>query len=222
MRSLILIILFTFFIANGEDKFRLTIEPGSKYIRDEFSMHIAPQIAIWIENDKGEKIKDIFVTKYFYIQLKNDMVKQPENLPVWLFRSGYDPHMQDGTLLPTPPVPPTDAVCGATPKKKFTKEFILPNEGSLFTIYVEVNNSFDFNETFKRVLDRKSSAYNIANGQPALIYSVKFGRFDNASKKLQLIGFGSSLGATGKIYTDISVITDAKDILAEIVLEKVK
>lgn len=185
-------------------------------------MKIAPQIAIWLEDINNKKVKDIYVTEYFYIQVKNDMVKQPECLPVWLFRTGYDPYAQDGTLLPNPPVPKTDATCGATPKKKYSEEFTLSGKGDRFYLYVEINNSFDFNDTYKRVIDRNQTTFNVANGQPSLVYRVEFSRGDKALKKLQLIGYGNSLGVNGKIYTDMSVITDAKDIVKSITLEKMR
>lgn len=185
-------------------------------------MSIVPQMAIWLENSIGKKVSDIYVSEYFYIQAKNDMVKQPENLPVWLFRTGYDPHMQDGTLLPDPPVPKTDATCGATPKKKFSKDFTISEKGDRFTLYFEINNSFDFNDTFKRVVDRQSNAYNVANGQPSLIYKVDFNPRTINKEELILFGYGSALGISGKIYKDLSVITDAKNIVKTVYIEKVR
>lgn len=221
MKIIIMVLLFAFTLTYSEDKYTITLEPGSKYIREEFSMHIAPQISFWLEDNSGKKIKDIYVTKYFYIQVKNDMVNQPENLPVWLFKTGYDPYSQDGTKLPVPPLPKTDATSGATPRAKFSKEFSLPKKGNQFFLFAEINNSFDFNETFKRVVDRKSNAFNVANGQPSLVYKIGLARGDQGRKNLSVVGYGSALGTTGKIYTDLSVITDAKDIIKTIYVENV-
>lgn len=64
------------------------------------------QYAIWIENEKGELIKNIFVTKFTAV---DGYSKRKEALPTWVKRSNVKNYSREKI----------DSISGATPKSSF-------------------------------------------------------------------------------------------------------
>ncbi len=179
-------------------------------------IYLIPQIAVWIEDEKGNYIDTVYVT---YRSAKSRWrggfnLRRPSALPVWSHKRGIK--YKDGMYMPTTNDPLPDAMTGATPPGSFKKEWIVP-EGFKFTkivIRVEVNNSFDYNENYRKDLPNDSPFYNDVNGQPSIVYE---GKIDLSDNKAQVIpspaGHGDAAGRNGELTNDLANITDALQIM---------
>ncbi|WP_288601047.1 DUF2271 domain-containing protein [uncultured Treponema sp.] len=185
------------------EKVKVYIEPGEVWNKR------APQIAVWVYNEQSGYEKTLYVTKSasekgWKFSPKNG---RPDSLPVWYAASRTDPSKTDRTRF--------DAVSGATPKKGLTAEcdFEL-KAGRTYIFYAEVNQSFDYNESFTK----KNSG---VNGQPSCVYSGTLTvpqKKDKVSEiKLQLCGTGSLDGTDGDINkSDLPKLTTAGKIVKNI------
>lgn len=61
------------------------------------------QFAVWIENEKGDFVKNIFVTKF---TASSGYIKRKESLPLWVKKSNIKNYSQEKV----------DSICGATLK----------------------------------------------------------------------------------------------------------
>ena len=110
-------------------------------------------------------------------------------------------------------------VSGATP----TGNFIIKSKSDIkknsnYTVVVDLNQSFDWNEYYT---EDKIYSGSGKIGQPSLIYSAEINSENNQISKHQmidLIGHGHYSGKDGKLYTDIINITTAKNIADRIIL----
>ena len=82
-----------------------------------------PQMAIWIEDSKGNYIETLYVTKassngsYSAGIFSTEEVRRPEALPHWAFSRGV--RSDDGSMMPSIAQPLADAITGATPLSSF-------------------------------------------------------------------------------------------------------
>lgn len=187
--------------------------------------HNHPTFAFWIEDIDGKYIETLFVTKYLGTGIfghgalgegkwdnKPGEAKRPASLPYWLHKRGI---MADGkTYLPTSEKPVSDAITGATPqtdfmlKTKSTKQ--LPNK---FRLLMEINQPWDWNSYWNNGLYPNDADYK-TSCQPALIYAVTIDQSKtNSTYYLNPIGHSHYSGKDGEIYTDLSTLTTAKDIV---------
>lgn len=177
------------------------IEKGEKWYHNLqilfFKKKLSPQIAVWSEDEKGNYIETIYVTEKTYKWYKSGGKKRKESLPVWRNRAECV----------------TDDVAGATLNFE-SKKHRFKGEKSKITLYIEINNSFDYNYFYTKKNSNSS-------GQPSLIYSAQLENDKDSMAEFKLIGHGSSDGSDGTIYKDLSTITDARNILkkAEVVVK---
>ncbi len=117
--------------------------------------------AIWIENDSGEFIQNLFVCDRINLQNLTGT-----GLPYWEMNKRP---ISDNTEV--------DAVSGATQKRTdFSVSALLKADESRFTIFFEVDHSFDPNDWF--------------SDQPAILYSAEIDLSESISSyPLEFVGW---------------------------------
>ena len=88
---------------------------------------------------------------------------------------------------------------------------------------LEVNQSYDWNEFYTKNKFPNDSIYSGSGqvGQPSLIYEeiIEINNLDlNKYKFMNLVGHGHHSGNNGKLYTDLSKISTAKEIIDRLIL----
>lgn len=223
-------------------------EPGDILIFDfKKGRHFwYPQIVIWLEDSTGRYLETLFVTnstanglfysgrtrdnfKDFGSDNKNEDVVDGElrtvdALPYWShkYEETFSVTLQAGTsghLVP-------DAISGATPEGSF---YLRTSAGVLqkrFQVLVELNVAFDENEYYSEYDFPDDTLYHGGAGllgQPSLVYKAMI---DTSSPQrfylMKLAGHSHHSGLTGELYTDLSGITTAVEIIDRIVIEVVK
>lgn len=186
-----------------------------------------PQMAVWCETAKGEFISTLFITERIGSQswrgapsdpTPAEEIRRKESLPVWAHRHGTV--YADGLHLPTEDEPMPDGVTAATPTSSFTVRTALPAGHERLRVYLEVNNSTDFNDHYSEDAPAGSATYSggpWGSGQPALVYSGVIDLTDDGAAAqridLELLGHASPDGSTGEIYQDLDGVTTALDIV---------
>jgi hypothetical protein len=203
----------------GADGLRLEIQfTKGKAFKD-------PTFAIWVEDIDGNYIESLYVTQYLATGIyrharlaegrplsRSGEAKRPSSLPVWLHKRN-----EGSPLLPTPDRPVPDALTGATPKNNFTlKTVCVENIPSKFRLVFEINQPFDYNQHWTKESYPGEFDYSYS-AQPALLYAVEIDTKEKATRyKLTPIGHSHFSGRDGKVYTDLSTITTALQIVKEI------
>ena len=179
-----------------------------------------PTFVLWEEDMNGSYQKTLFITKsyssgIFGHQMVGDSIwlnksgssYQPAALPYWTHKKGPITGRQ---FIPTPEHPFVDAYSGATPKNNF--QFLTGKENvtGQHRILLEVNQAWDWNAYWTNNKYPDSQAYK-NSAQPSLIYEVVINQADS-SYFFKPIGHGDPTGETGKLFTDISSLTTAKEI----------
>lgn len=180
-----------------------------------------PQIAVWVEDSDGKYIETLYVTRRSAVQdwRGGKTIRRPEALPCWSHRRGV--RYSDGLFMPTSGNPLPDAVTSATPKEGFTIRTVLSAEREQVILFVEMNQSFDYNPSFPKNAKSGQPSYSGVNGQPSAIYSGEFTPgTESRDVELRLIGYGSPDGSDGVIRNDLSVLTTAKDMVKRITVRK--
>lgn len=194
--------------------------------------HNHPTFAIWIEDMDENYIQTLFITKsigtgiYGHGPLTNETwdtrpgpQKRPATLPYWLHKRS---DFFKVPLLPDSSNPVVDGYTGATP----TGDFVIKTgaTGSLpskFRLIMEINQPWDWNEYWTNALyndpDYKTSC------QPSLVYAVTIDMNNpGAEQHLNPIGHGHYAGKDGKLYTDLSTMTTALNIISKATVKLTK
>jgi hypothetical protein len=195
-----------------------------------------PQIAVWLEDESGRFTATLFVTRSTAVNdrkalpLRQDDTKKIYPLPVWTQKhTGAGIHKietcaachdkQKSASKNTTGNPLLDAVTGPTPETGFTREWIVPPElkPGLYNVFAEINNIFDYNDTYGKKLPQDNQFYNGVSGQPSVIWigRIKTGAETN-SVLLKPFGHSSSFSRNGEIFKNFEGITTAKDIVKSI------
>jgi hypothetical protein len=176
-----------------------------------------PQFALWVETEGGEYVKTLYATRKVATQgwaFANGN-RRKESLPYWAHRRGVV--YPDGLYLPTKAEPLTDAVSGATPHAGLNLRFDAPEGQSRFYLYLEINQSTDFNAAYSKDAAVGSAAYSggaEGSGQPALVYRVLVDlATENPGGTYELVGHASPDGADGSLNSDVNGIDSALKIL---------
>jgi hypothetical protein len=205
---------------------------GGQSFKFEFvkgEAHNHPTFAVWLEDEEGNYIQTIFITKAIATGIfdhggveDGKWVKgerrRPAALPVWSYTRGVVSN--DGYYIPTSDNPVPDAYTSATPEAGFylnTKaDTALPEK---YWVKVEVNQTWDWNEFWTNSKFPDDQEYK-TSCQPALVYGVLV---DAKNTKdvyvLKLLGRSHHSGIDGKLYDDLETITTAKHIFEKITLE---
>ncbi|WP_431121039.1 DUF4405 domain-containing protein [Flagellimonas flava] len=211
------------------------VELSIDLLRSEHYWH--PQMAIWTEDSEGNYLETVFVSKatakglFFGGRSKENFKTFDENkdavgeyrrvnaLPVWSHKRGVV--YADGMYVPTSTDPLPDAISGATLIDNF-KLFSSVERSDAFVLKIEINVAFDDNEYYSEYDFPDDDVYHNGTGQlgqPSIIFETPIHMDDGKSYYLmELVGHGHHSGQTGEIYTDLSTLTTAKQIVERIVV----
>ncbi|WP_338731195.1 DUF4405 domain-containing protein [Mangrovimonas cancribranchiae] len=192
-----------------------------------------PLFAIWLEDSIGNYLETLYISRvissssYDYGNKVNGtweaaIKRRPEALPYWSHKRGIK--AADGLYVPLNNAQDIDAVSGATP----TGNFIIQLNSKLeklnnYKVMLEVNQSYDWNTYYSEDRFPEDKIYSGTGqvGQPSLIYASYVHDEDIKTKPyhfMTLVGHGHHSGKNGKLYTDLSNITTAKNIADRIIL----
>ncbi|HKK81297.1 MAG TPA: hypothetical protein VJ909_03560 [Prolixibacteraceae bacterium] len=190
--------------------------------------HNHPTFAIWVEDLQGNFIETLFVTEYVATGVyghadlgdekwdnKPGEAQRPATLPYWLHKKG--PLGDDEQIVPSPENPMPDAISGATPKGDFKLRTLatgqLPDK---FRVLMEINQPWDWNEYWHNNRYPDNAEYK-TSCQPALVYAVRVDENEKGREYfLNPIGHSHYDGSTGELFTDITTLTTAKDIVHKV------
>lgn len=199
-----------------------------------------PTYAFWVEDTAGNYIQTLYVTgklakNNFYVKVISENGKdvfvsepetthlreRPEALPVWAHQYGA---MSDkGNAIPVGDQQVPDGYSGATLTDNFllrtTPDQKLPES---YVVKFEINHSFDWNEyyTQDRYPDDPVYSGNGKVGQPSLVYAAHVDRaLGQKYYAMELIGRGHHSGQDGRIYSDLSEITTARELVDRVIIE---
>ena len=188
-----------------------------------------PSFVFWIEDMDGNFIETVFITESvatgIYKYGKNikgkwlpDEKRYPASLPYWSHKRGK--RISDGLYVPDKEHPITDAITGATPQSNFLLNARMKNENlRKFKILFEINQTWDFNEYWTNNKFPDNLAYK-TSCQPALVYETIINLEDlNEKYEMKAIGHAHYAGETGELFTDLSTITTALNIVKEIIIQ---
>jgi len=201
------------------DKLTINIKKGESFNH--------PTFVIWMEDMEENIIKTIFVTKSFAsgifgYQMVDDSIwlrtsgesYQPAALPYWNHKKGL---IDNEYLVPTPDHPYIDALTGATPDDDFRLVTGTKPPGDQYRILLEVNQAWDWNRYWTNNKYPDNFAYK-HSAQPSVVYSVTINK-ENSKFYLNPIGHGDPKGETGRLFTDLSTITNGMNIFESISIE---
>jgi hypothetical protein len=196
---------------SGKDDINVNLKPGKHFNH--------PTYAIWMEDMYGNYIRTLFITESyatgifayrmdgeFTWQKGSGQSYQPAALPYWTHKK---PSLNLKDRVPTPDNPFIDAFSGATPKGEFIFQ-TTASASAPFRILLEVNQSWDWNEHWHNNKMPESPAYK-RSAQPSVVYSVTIDKKQGVYH-LNPEGHGDPSGETGKLFTDLSTLTTAKEI----------
>ena len=210
---------------------------GNKAINIELKKGEAfqyPLFAVWLEDSVGNYIETLYISRviasstFDYGNKVGDkweaaVKRRPEALPYWSHQRGIK--AVDGLYVPLANAGDLDGVSGATPTGNFlinSKTEI--NKNNAYKVFIELNQSYDWNAFYSEDKFPEDKIYSGSGqvGQPSLIYSAEINPNDLVSttyKLMELVGHGHYSGQDGKLYTDLSNITTAKNIADRIILK---
>lgn len=186
-----------------------------------------PTMAIWIENLEGELVQTVYVTKslatgvYGHGDMGNGkwkdnpgVARRPATLPYFLHKRNIK--AEDGLYLPTPDKPIPDAYTGATPKNNFiVSSPVFKDTGQKFRVLLEINQTWDWNDYWTNNKYPDNDEYK-TSCQPSVVYAVRVDLQDDTNVYfLNPVGHGHYAGENGKLYTDLSTLTTALQIVGK-------
>ena len=183
-----------------------------------------PQVAIWIEDESGALLNTLYVSSALanndFFAIDGSTPRRPEALPIWSHRRGVK--AADGLYVPDDDTQLADGVTAATPNTNFMLSSGFDASGaSRVRVMLEVNASFDWNETYHENAYPDDPVYSGSGyvGQPALLYATSLVDPREANiLKMSLVGRGHHSGQDGEIYTDLSDITTARDLVERVLV----
>lgn len=185
-----------------------------------------PSLAIWAEDLEGNYIQTLYVSKAIatgvFDRAKNNKgkweagnVRRPAALPYWGHKRNIP--AADGLFVPDEKSPVPDAYSGATPQGNFSLQTKLDDKKpQKFRILLEINQPWDWNEYWTNTKFPNNDEYKTSS-QPSLVYVVTVDMADFFSEYcLNPIGHGHYAGEDGNLYTDLTTLTTALQILDKV------
>jgi hypothetical protein len=188
--------------------------------------HNHPTFAIWLADTNGRCLQTLFVTKALGEGIyqhgdksggkwKPGEVRRRAALPYWTHK--WNIKNEYGSYEPTPRNKVPDAFTGATPAGSFRLSTRSDNAlNGKVKIFMEINQPWDWNEYWTNALYPNDIDYK-ASCQPAVVYSAIVD-MDNPGSKIEMrpVGHSHYSGNTGELFPDLSSITTALHIAAQI------
>jgi len=188
-----------------------------------------PLMAIWVEDEMGNFIQTLYVSEsigkgtFSHGDASTGKwlpgpIMRPAALPYWSHRRGIK--NSAGYYLPDVENPVADAYTGPTPPGDFLLNTHVEMPGlKKFAVYLEINQTWDWNEFWTNAKYPDDTEYK-TSCQPALVYMADL-NLDSGVKEytLKVIGHSHYSGLTGELFTDLSTITTALNIIKEAKVE---
>ncbi len=187
--------------------------------------HNHPSMAIWAEDLEGNFIETLYVTRFVATGTyehgevspgnwsnKPGPARRPATLPYWAHKRGIQ--AADGLYIPSPENPLPDALTSPTPKGNFRLTSALSDEKTgKFRILLEINQPWDSNKYWTN--DKFPGDLNYFGSlQPSLIYAATIDLSVTSEPVfLNPIGHGHPSGSNGQLFTDLTTLTTAKEII---------
>lgn len=193
----------------------------------EGDSHNHPTMALWIEDIENNFIQPLFVTASFgqgvyqYGKQENNQwirgTRQYRAALPYFVHKWAQTNLNGALSLPSQRNPVNDAYSGATPKGDFILNTKTNDKNiSKFRLVLEINQTWDYNDFWHNALFPDDDDYK-TSCQPSLVYAVDIDMNDlMGSYVMNPIGHGHYSGKDGRLYTDISTLTTAKDIFSKI------
>lgn len=190
-----------------------------------------PSFAIWVEDIEGNYIETLYVTQFVATGVfrhgeiesgkwKNESgeVRRPSSLPYWAHKRGIK--SPDGLFIPSLSTAVPDALTSATPKGNFILNTgTTYSKSSKFRVLMEINQPWDSNKFWSNSKIPDNFDY-FTSLQPALVYSATIDLTEGIKEYyMNPIGHSHPSGMDGKLYTDLSTLTTAKNIADKIVVK---
>lgn len=187
-----------------------------------------PLMAVWLEDDAGRYLQTLFVPRTVATGVfkygsnsggkwTTAAKRAPQTLPYWSHKRGVK--ASDGLYMPDPENPVPDAYTGATPTTSFLlkarAEGVLPDK---FRVMFEINQNWDWNDYWTN--DKfPGDNYYLYSAQPAVVYECR-ADMSNADGKylMRAIGHSHPSGSSGELFSDLSSLTTALQIVDSIVV----
>jgi len=185
--------------------------------------HNHPLMAIWLEDTSGNYIETLYVAESIGKgifqhgdrskgQWQPGPIRRPAALPYWGHKRGIQ--APDGLFIPTPEASMPDAVTGPTPGGNFILESRSTAQlPAVFLVMMEINQSWDWNEYWTNSKYTQDIQY-MTSSQPAVVYAARVD-FNSGQQKntLKAVGHSHYSGLDGNLYTDLSTLTTALEIV---------
>ena len=216
----------------GRGDLKIYVEQGEHWIHDfplfmGIKLKNSPQIAIWIEDLQGKYLSTVYAThKAATLSWQgNSGNPRKEALPHWRWAKALSEI--DGSSGATSKggieiKPLADGISGATPRGSFDVK-VRPNDAlKQFVVKIEINHSTDFNDYYPETAKEGEPNYSggkEGSGQPAVVYAAEVDLSTGATSfQAVIIGHSSPDGTSGNIYTDLSRLTTALNIVKQITI----
>ena len=188
--------------------------------------HNHPLMAVWIEDTAGNYLQTLYVAEsiakgvfrhgdHTTGRWMPGLLRRPAALPYWGHQRGIK--AEDGLFVPHPNDPMPDALTGPTPKSHFVLKTILkPEITPPFRVLFEINQSWDWNHYWTNNKFPGDEDY-MTSSQPAVVYEALLTSWELENGiPMQPIGHSHWSGKTGEIYPDLSTLSTALEIAAQI------
>lgn len=194
-----------------------------EFTRGEAYNH--PSMVVWAEDLEGNYLETLMVTRYVsagvyaHGQLapgkwdnKEGAARRPATMPYWAHKRNEK--APDGLYIPSPRNPVPDALTAATPVGSFRlRSHLSEKRETRFRVLLEINQAWDANKfwtngKFPGDLDYFGSL------QPSLVYAATIDpSIAGEVVHLNPIGHGHPSGKDGRLYTDLTTLTTAREII---------
>jgi len=199
-----------------------------EFIKGKLFNH--PSFAVWTEDIEGNYIETLYVTHYVAkgVYAHGEIepgrwkdspgeIRRPATLPYWAHKRNIK--APDGLFIPSPETAVPDALTSATPVSGFKLQTATSFSGDKkFRVLMEINQAWDSNRYWNNSRYPGDINY-FGSLQPALVYAVTIDPLDREREYfLNPIGHSHPKGENGKLYTDLTTITTAKEIAHKIIV----
>ncbi len=187
------------------------------------TVHTTPQLAMWLADSSGVYLTTLKVTqKSAESRYKGARDSRPSSLPIWSFARGE--MSERGNYMPSRKMPLSDVITSASPTADTTVQCQIPDSlvDQTLRIYVEVNSSMDYNEFYTDTEDETHPGFNGAvNGQPSILLEALYVPSESFEVEFTTIAHGEPAGRSGEMFTDLSNVTSALQLVSKITYQRV-
>ena len=188
--------------------------------------HNHPLFAIWLADSTGKYIETLYVSESIGKGIFKrgsrrtgrwmaGEIERPASLPYWTHQRNVKNEKE--TLMPTNKLPVADVYTGATPKNSFMMTLFTSEKlNGRYRIYVELNQSWDWNEYWTNNKFPGDKEY-MTSSQPALVYMACI---DTKKREEEItltpVGHSHYAGENGELFPDLNTLTTALEIADKI------